>query len=236
MCTIFVSIYVTNWGQYPSNWINIHGNSLATNFTVNEIMKILPDGAGMKYYKIFLSTIFMFFLIKGNFIFPTEFTIGVSSGVGTLSNPELRSEYGRSFVYNPYIGAEIFEGLSINIGYEGGFKKESRIYHNSTLELSGLQLFVEYTFNKGDTFAFVKGGIGLYNVKRIFSAEEYKEYDFIEKNPGFIFGFGMKFPILKNILIKVEVNDLIVKMKPFYGWVDGGGVRYLAGFVIKFDI
>ena len=156
----------------------------------------------MKYSKIFPSAILIFLFFTGNLIYSREFNLGISSGLGTLSFSELRSEYGSSFVYNPYIGVELFEGLSVNIGYESGFKKESRIYYNSTLELTGLQFFAEYTFNKGDTFAFVKGGIGLYNVKRIFSAEEYKEYDFIEKNPGFMFGFGMKFPIKKNILIK----------------------------------
>ena len=190
----------------------------------------------MKFYKIILLIVLIFFLITGNLIYSREFSFGISSGLGTLSFSELRSEYGSSFVYNPYFGMEIFDGLSLNIGYEMGFKKESRIYYNSTLELSGIQFFAEYTFNKGDSFAFVKGGIGLYRVKRIFSAVEYKEYEFIEKNPGFIFGFGMKFPINEIILIKVEVNDLIVKMRPFYGWIDGGGVRYIAGVVIKFNI
>lgn len=190
----------------------------------------------MKHYKIFPSTILILLLLTGSLIYPAEFSIGISSGVGTLSFTELRSEYGSAFVYNPYIGVEMFEGLSLNIGYEGGFNKESSIFHNSILELSGFHLFAEYTFNKGGTFAFVKGGIGLYTVKRTFIPEEFKEYDFIEKSPGFLFGFGMKFPIMKNILIKVEVNDLIIKMRPFYGWVDAGGVRYLAGFVIKFDV
>ncbi len=190
----------------------------------------------MKYYKFFPIIIFIYLIFTGKLIYPAEFTFGVSSGMGSLSNSELRSEYGSSFVYNPYIGVQLFEGLTLNVGYEDGFKKESRIYYNSTLELSGFQLFAEYTFNKGDTFAFIKGGIGLYTIKRTFVPEEYKEYDFSEKDPGFIFGFGMKFPVKKNILIKVEVNDLIVKMRPFYGWVDAGGVRYLAGLVIRLNI
>jgi len=184
--------------------------------------------------RIAIIIVLVLFMFSGTY--SAEVHVGVSPGIGTLSHSELLSEYGSSFVYCLYVGAELFNGMTINVGYEGGYSKSSSLVYDSILEISGFQLFGEYSINMGKTFTFVKWGIAVYMAKRSFTAPELKEYDFTETNPGFLFGFGMKIPLTNSIQLKVELIDLTVQMKPFYGWVDAGGVRILAGLVINFNI
>ena len=59
---------------------------------------------------------------------------------------------------------------------------------------------------------------------------------FRENQPGFIFGLGFRVPIYRFLDLKVEVNELVIQIKPFDGWANAGGARVLAGLVLRFNV
>lgn len=160
--------------------------------------------------------------------YSVEFDVGLSFGGRTVSDENIRDAYGSGVVYFPYISLNVWKGIWIGMGYEGGYSRDGKIgiYEEpATLKISGFDLFISYRFKIKKWRPFVKLGYGFYSYKQTVDST-YAE-DVNENKSGFSLAGGCLLYIHKGFFAGMELKYVPLKVTPIDIEVDLGGLRYM---------
>jgi len=152
-------------------------------------------------------------------------------GLRTVNNSDIKNIYGNGQVYYPTAWVDLWKGLSIGVGYEGGYSRDGHIgiYEEFTnLKIQGIEAFAGYQLNLKGISLFAKGGYGIYYYKQFIDNPELP-FKINEKKGTFIVGGGFKLFPIRNLFIVAEFKYVPLKVKPVEDEIDLGGIRVLGG-------
>ncbi len=184
--------------------------------------------------KIFLG-IFLLVLPAGQYAFDLE--VGITFGGRTVKDSEIKRVYGNGTVFFPYLALNVFEGLFIGAGYEGGYSRETKIglYNEpTTLEVTGIEFFVGYEYKIKIISPYLKIGYGSYTYKQTIESRYVWAFPVDAKKSAISIGGGLKFFPFKYIFLAAEARYVPLKVKPYDKEVDLGGLRYSGGAGFRF--
>ncbi len=184
---------------------------------------------------IFVSLVFLF-VQTGN---SAQFSIGLNVGYRYLNDVALGEIYGDGYVYEPYIRYNPSFLYSLELSYEGGYKKSAPIglfQEDSTLSVSGLQLSGVVgipLLRIRRVRTYLKIGIGYYFYKQDIESE-FVRRRVDRKKWTTIIGAGMNANLFRGVYLSAEVKSVPLKVRPFDINVDLGGIRILFGVGYNF--
>jgi len=162
--------------------------------------------------------------------------VGLSFGLRTLNNSELKDIYGQGTNFFPSVSL-IWKGLMIGGGYEAGFKKDGLlgIYQEpAELTVKGGEIFAGYQLRLKNIAPYIKVGVGFYSYKQVVDSEYVSDYPVDGNKTGLIVAGGLKYFPLKKLFISAEVKYGGLKVKPYDTEVDLGGLRLNGGLGLSF--
>jgi len=162
--------------------------------------------------------------------------VGLSFGLRTLNNSELKDIYGQGTNFFPSVSL-IWKGLMIGGGYEAGFKKDGLlgIYQEpAELTVKGGEIFAGYQLRLKNIAPYIKVGVGFYSYKQVVDSEYVSDYPVDGNKTGLIVAGGLKYFPLKKLFISAEVKYGGLKVKPYDIEVDLGGLRLNGGLGLSF--
>ncbi len=162
--------------------------------------------------------------------------VGLSFGLRTLNNSELKDVYGQGTNFFPSVSL-IWKGLMIGGGYEAGFKKDGLlgIYQEpAELTVKGGEIFAGYQLRLKNIAPYIKVGVGFYSYKQVVDSEYVSDYPVDGNKTGLIVAGGLKYFPLKKLFISAEVKYGGLKVKPYDTEVDLGGLRLNGGLGLSF--
>jgi len=165
-----------------------------------------------------------------------EFEVGLSFGLRTLNNSELKDVYGQGTNFFPNITL-VWKGLMIGGGYEAGFKKDGLIgiyQEPAELTVKGGEIFAGYQLRLKNIAPYIKVGVGFYSYKQVVESEYVSDYPVDGSKTGLIVAGGLKYFPLKKLFISAEVKYGGLKVKPYDTEVDLGGLRLNGGLGLSF--
>jgi opacity protein-like surface antigen len=162
--------------------------------------------------------------------------VGLSFGLRTLNNSELKEVYGSGINILPTVTLT-WKGLMIGGGYEAGFKKDGviGIYEEpAELSVKGGEIFAGYELRLMNIAPYIKVGVGFYSYKQLIDSEYVSDYPVDGNKTGLIIAGGIKYFPLKRLFISAEVKYGSLKVKPYDVEVDLGGLRLNGGLGFTF--
>ena len=162
--------------------------------------------------------------------------VGLSFGLRTLNNSELKDIYGQGTNFFPSVSL-IWKGLMIGGGYEAGFKKDGLlgIYQEpAELTVKGGEIFAGYQLRLKNIAPYIKVGVGFYSYKQVVDSEYVSDYPVDGNKTGLIVAGGLKYFPLKKLFISAEVKYGGLKVKPYDTEVGLGGLRLNGGLGLSF--
>lgn len=188
----------------------------------------------MKVLKCFLITIF-FLIIFTSSATAFNFELYCLYGIQTVNNNDIKNIYGNGRIYSPCVWLDLWKGISMGAGYEGGYSKDGHIgiYEEPTnLKMNGIDFFVGYQIKSKHFSIFVKGGYGIYYYKQYVDNPELP-FKVDSKKGTFILGGGLKLFPINNLFVIAEVKYVPLKVRPFEDEIDLGGIRALGGLGLR---
>jgi len=186
--------------------------------------------------KILILALFPLFCLRPG-VAGVKFEAGFFYGARTVRDPDIKTVYGNGTAYFPYVAAEVWKGLFLGAGYEGGYSRDGRIglyQEPTTLKATGFEVFVGYAFKIGIASPYLKAGFGSYSYKQTIDSPYLQEFRVDHKKSAWTLAGGIKlFPIDKAFLA-VELKYVPLKVRPFEDDVDLGGWRYQGGIGFRF--
>ncbi|HUM79761.1 MAG TPA: outer membrane beta-barrel protein [Candidatus Saccharicenans sp.] len=161
---------------------------------------------------------------------------GLSFGLRTLNNSELKDVYGQGTNFFPSVTL-IWKGLMFGGGYEAGFKRDGLIgiYEEpAELTVKGGEIFAGYQLMLRNIAPYIKVGLGFYSYKQVVESEYVSDYPVDGNKTGLIVAGGIKYFPLKRLFISAEVKYGSLKVKPYDLEVDLGGLRLNGGLGFSF--
>jgi hypothetical protein len=167
------------------------------------------------------------------------FSLGLNAGYRYLDDLALGEIYGDGYVYEPYIRYSFTGPLSLELAYEGGYKRNGPVglfQEDSALSVSGLQLTgmarVPILRIRGVSTYF-KIGIAYYFYKQDIDSE------FIRRQVDHgkwtsVIGGGMSLNLFRGLFLTAEVKSIPLRVRPFDINVNLGGIRILFGVGYQF--
>jgi opacity protein-like surface antigen len=162
--------------------------------------------------------------------------VGLSFGLRTLNNSELKDVYGSGTNFFPTVTLT-WKGLMIGGGYEAGFKKDGLIgiyQEPAELSVKGGEIFAGYELKLRTVAPYAKIGLGFYSYKQVVDSEYVSEYPVDGNKTGLIVAGGIKYFPLKRLFISAEVKYGSLKVKPYDVEIDLGGLRLNGGLGFSF--
>jgi len=162
--------------------------------------------------------------------------VGLSFGLRTLNNSELKDVYGQGTNFFPNVSL-VWKGLMLGGGYEAGFKKDGLlgIYQEpAELTVKGGEIFAGYQLRLKNIAPYIKVGVGFYSYKQVVDSEYVSDYPVDGNKTGLIVAGGLKYFPLKKLFISAEVKYGGLKVKPYDIEVDLGGLRLNGGLGLSF--
>jgi len=179
----------------------------------------------------------MFFSVQ--FSSSAWFTLGLNGGYRVLNDPVLGEIYGDGYVYEPYIRYSVPRLLTLELAYEGGYKKSGPVglfQEDSTLNVSGLQLAAVVPIpilRIQRVSTYFKVGIAYYFYKQDIDSEFVRQKVDHTKWTTVI-GVGMSLHLFRGLFLTAEYKSIPLRVKPFDIQVDLGGSRILFGIGYQF--
>jgi hypothetical protein len=172
--------------------------------------------------------------------FASAFTIqaGAFYGLRKVNDAKIKAAYKDGEVYVPYVEFQAWKGLTVSIGYEGGYGGTALLGpYNSSAELSvtGMEFLVGYECRIGHFAFFAKTGYGLYFYKQTVQDEHVKDFPVDDSQSTIVLKGGLKLYPWKHLFLAFEVKYVPLNVKPYDYDVDLGGMRYLLGLGASFD-
>lgn len=184
---------------------------------------------------IFLLT-FLILFPAGQYAFDLE--AGAIFGSRTVNDSEIKNTYGNGTFFFPYLALNLWKGLFVGAGYEGGYSKEAKIglyEESSTLKVIGIEFFIGYELKIKVISPFIKVGYGSFSYKQTIQSPYVKDYKVDDKKTTLTIDGGVKFYPVKNLFLAAEVKYVPLKVKPYEEEVDLGGLRYGGGIGFAFN-
>lgn len=169
--------------------------------------------------------------------YAADFDLGIFYGQRTVNDSDIKNIYGNGTVYFPYLAINVWKGIIIGGGYEGGYSRDGKIglYNESTsLRVLGVEFFVGYQLRIKIVSPYIRIGYGSFSYKQTIDSPYVGDYKVDHKKSTVIISGGLKFYLIKNLFLAGEVKFVPLKVKPFEEEVDLGGMRYLAGIGFTF--
>jgi hypothetical protein len=166
-----------------------------------------------------------------------RFEAGVLGGTRTVNSADIKAVYGNGMVYYPYLAVHAWKGLFLGAGYEGGYSRKGTIgiyKEPTTLRVGGFEAFVGYAIEAGTVSPYVKAGYARYSYKQTIDSPFIGDRAVDANKWTPTFGGGMKISLSGALIMAGEIRFVPLKVKPFDDEVDLGGMRYTAGFGLKF--
>jgi Outer membrane protein beta-barrel domain len=166
-----------------------------------------------------------------------RFEVGLLGGTRTVNSADIKAVYGSGLVYYPYLAVHAWKGLFVGAGYEGGYSRKGTIgiYEEpTTLRVGGFEVFVGYEIEAGTVSPYVKAGYARYSYKQTIDSPFIGDQAADANKWTPMFGGGLKIPLSGALFMAGEIRFVPLKVKPFEDEVDLGGIRYMAGFGLKF--
>ena len=167
------------------------------------------------------------------------FTLGLNAGYRNLDDLALGEIYGDGYVYEPYIRYSFAGSYSLELSYEGGYKRSGPVglfQEDSTLSVTGLQLngIVRVPVLRiRNVSTYFKIGIAYYFYKQDIDSEFVRQQVDHSKWTTVI-GAGMSLHLFRGLFLTAEVKSIPLKVKPFDINVNLGGMRILFGIGYHF--
>ncbi len=166
-----------------------------------------------------------------------RFEAGVLGGTRTVNSADVKAVYGTGMVYYPYLAVHAWKGLFVGAGYEGGYSRKGTIgiyKEPATLRVVGFEAFVGYAIEARTVSPYVKAGYARYSYKQTIDSPFIGDRAVNANRWTPTFGGGLKISVSGALIIAGEIRFVPLKVKPFDDEVDLGGMRYTAGFGLKF--
>jgi|GEM_PF-477840 len=165
-----------------------------------------------------------------------RYDIYVLGGMRTVNSADIKNVYGNGAVYYPAVFIEIWKGLGLGAGYEGGYSRDGLIgiYEEATtLKISGFEIFAAYELGLEHLGVFARAGYGNYGYKQ-FIDNPNLPYEIDDRKSTVVLAGGLKFLPVEKFFFIVEVKYVPLKVKPVEDEVDLGGMRLLGGLGLRF--
>lgn len=166
-----------------------------------------------------------------------RFEVGALGGTRTVNSADIKAVYGNGMVYFPYLAVHVWKGLFFGAGYEGGYSRKGMIgiYEEpTTLRVAGFEAFVGYEIDAGSVSPYIKAGYARYSYKQTIESPFVGDQVVDANKWTPTFGGGLKIFLSRTFFIAGEIRFVPLKVKPFEDEVDLSGMRYTAGFGLKF--
>lgn len=167
------------------------------------------------------------------------FTLGLNAGYRNLDDLALGEIYGDGYVYEPYIRYSFAGSYSLELSYEGGYKRSGPVglfQEDSTLSITGFQLtgIVRVPVLRiRNVSTYFKIGIAYYFYKQDINSEFVRQQ--VDHNKWTtVIGAGMSLHLFRGLFLTAEVKSIPLKVKPFDINVNLGGMRILFGMGYHF--
>ena len=167
------------------------------------------------------------------------FTLGLNAGYRNLDDLALGEIYGDGYVYEPYIRYSFAGSYSLELSYEGGYKRSGPVglfQEDSTLSVTGLQLngIVRVPVLRiRNVSTYFKIGIAYYFYKQDIDSEFVRQQVDHSKWTTVI-GAGMSLHLFRGLFLTAEVKSIPLRVKPFDIDVNLSGMRILFGMGYHF--
>ena len=166
-----------------------------------------------------------------------RFEVGALGGTRTVNSADIKAVYGNGMVYFPYLAVHVWKGLFFGAGYEGGYSRKGMIgiYEEpTTLRVAGFEAFVGYEIGAGSVSPYIKAGYARYSYKQTIESPFVGDQAVNANTWTPTLGGGLKISLSPNFFMAGEVRFVPLKVKPYEDEVDLSGMRYTAGFGLKF--
>ena len=184
------------------------------------------------------SVIIIILMISASVLQAADFSLGLFYGQRTVNDSDIKNIYGQGYIYFPYLYLNVWKGIIIGAGYEGGYSKRSTIgifQEKTSLRVIGGEIFIGYQLKIRSLLPYFKIGWGYFAYKQTIESPYIEQYVDHKKTTITISG-GLSLFLLDNLYLGAEVKYVPLKVKPYEYEVDLGGVRYMAGVGFRFDI
>ena len=167
------------------------------------------------------------------------FALGVNAGYRYLDDLVLGEIYGDGYIFEPYIRYSIPRLLTLELSYEGGYKKSGPVgffQEDSTLSVTGLQLsgiIPIPIFRIRNVSTYLKIGIAHYFYKQDIDSEFVRQQVDHSKLTT-VLGGGLNIYLFRGLVLTAEVKSIPLRVNPFDINVDLGGMRILFGVGYQF--
>lgn len=162
-----------------------------------------------------------------------DLDIGLMYGSRSVKDADVKEVYGNGSAFFPYASIGFWKGLFAGIGYEGGYDRAGKIglyQEDSSLKVTGLELFAGYRFDLGKVSPYVKLGLGNYSYAQSVSGAP----KFDENKSALTLAGGARYYPVKGLFLAGEVKYVPLKVRPLTEEVDLGGLRLAAGIGYSF--
>ena len=163
---------------------------------------------------------------------------GAFYGLRKVNDPKVKAAYKQGGVYSPFLEVQAWKGLTLGIGYEGGYGGTALLGpYNSRGELSvtGMEFLAGYEFRISRFAFFAKAGYGLYFYKQIIEDPYLEDFPVDHSKSTIVLKGGLKLYPWKFLFLAFEVKSVPLKVRPYDVEVDLGGMRYMFGLGASFD-
>ena len=175
--------------------------------------------------------------LVGTSLAAVHFEVGALAGTRTVNSANIKAVYGNGLIYFPYLAVHAWKGLFVGVGYDGGYSRKGiiGIYEEPTaLRVGGFEAFVGYEIEAGTVSPYVKAGFARYSYRQTIESPFIGALAVDAKKWTPTFGGGLKIFLSGTFFLAGEIRFVPLKVKPFEDEVDLGGMRYTAGFGLKF--
>jgi hypothetical protein len=163
---------------------------------------------------------------------------GFLYGMRTVADSQIKKVYGNGSCMFPFVGANIWRGLGLVIGYETGYSRDGKIGlygEPTTLKVGGFIVSLVYQHRLGLVAPYLGLGYGSFSYKQtIDSPYAFEKVDATQG--GLVISAGIKVYPLKNVFICGDFKYIPLKVKPFEETVDLGGMRLSLGLGASFGL
>jgi hypothetical protein len=163
--------------------------------------------------------------------------IGILGGTRTVNSADIKAVYGNGTILYPYLALHPWKGLFVGAGYEGGYSRKGIIgiyEERTTLRVAGVEAFAGYQIQAGNVSPYLKIGYARYSYRQTIESPHIGDQAADANKWGPTFGGGLKIAISGALFLGGEIRFVPLTVKPFEDEVDLGGMRYMAGFGLKF--